>query len=150
MFRHPDAAGLPDFSWYMIPKPEKCTKWTHNVPNVHKISQMSVKYYKMAIKYINIFQSKALQNLPKFGFLVWKQTIWQPWDAATKRGRRNVSYLTAFLGTIRQSFTCVVSYLTTFLGTIRQSLTFVVSEWPNQLNVTKNCQIKIRLNFTSI
>jgi hypothetical protein len=35
--------GLPDFSWYMPPKPEK-------VPNVnkiltgHKISQMSVKY----------------------------------------------------------------------------------------------------------
>jgi hypothetical protein len=33
----------------------------------------------MAIKYINIFQSKALQNLLKLGFLVWKQTIWQPW-----------------------------------------------------------------------
>jgi hypothetical protein len=31
------------------------------------------------IKYINIFRSKALQNLPKLGFLVWKQTIWQPW-----------------------------------------------------------------------
>jgi hypothetical protein len=33
----------------------------------------------MALKYINIFPSKALQNLPKFGFLVWKETIWQPW-----------------------------------------------------------------------
>jgi hypothetical protein len=32
----------------------------------------------MAIKYINIIQSKALQNLPKLGFLVWKETIWQP------------------------------------------------------------------------
>jgi hypothetical protein len=29
----------------------------------------------MAIKYINILQSKALQNLPKLGFLVWKQTV---------------------------------------------------------------------------
>jgi hypothetical protein len=32
----------------------------------------------MAKKYIIIFQSEALQNLPKLGFLVWKQTIWQP------------------------------------------------------------------------
>jgi hypothetical protein len=28
--------GLPDFSWYMIPKPEKYTKLTQNVPNGHK------------------------------------------------------------------------------------------------------------------
>jgi hypothetical protein len=33
-------SGLPDFSWYVIPKPEKCTKWTQNVPNGHKFSQM--------------------------------------------------------------------------------------------------------------
>jgi hypothetical protein len=38
--------GLPDFSCYMIPKPEKCTKVTQNVPNIHKISQISVKYSK--------------------------------------------------------------------------------------------------------
>jgi hypothetical protein len=30
----------------------------------------------MAIKYIIIFQSESLQNLPKLGFLVWRQTIW--------------------------------------------------------------------------
>jgi hypothetical protein len=36
--------GLPDYYWSMIPKPEKCTKWTQNVPHGHKISQMSVKY----------------------------------------------------------------------------------------------------------
>jgi hypothetical protein len=69
---HPFAVcvGLPDFSWYIIPKPEKmyqmvtnCTKWLQNIPNLHKI-------VKMAIKYINIFQSKALPNLPKLGFLV--------------------------------------------------------------------------------
>jgi hypothetical protein len=34
----------------------------------------------MAINYINIFQSSALQNLHKLGFLVWKETIWQPWS----------------------------------------------------------------------
>jgi hypothetical protein len=38
---------LPDFSWCMIPKSEKnCTQWTENVPNGHKISQMSLKYSK--------------------------------------------------------------------------------------------------------
>jgi hypothetical protein len=33
-------AGLPDFSWYMIPEPEKCTKIS---TNCHKIFLMSVK-----------------------------------------------------------------------------------------------------------
>jgi hypothetical protein len=33
---------------------------------------------QVSIKYTNIFQLQTLQNLPKFGFLVWKQTIWQP------------------------------------------------------------------------
>jgi hypothetical protein len=55
--------GLPDFSWRMIPKLEKCTKRIQNVPNGQKISQFSIKY-------INIFQAKALQILPKLGFLV--------------------------------------------------------------------------------
>jgi hypothetical protein len=31
-----------------------------------------------AIKYSNIFHSLALQNVPKFGLLVLKYTIWQP------------------------------------------------------------------------
>jgi hypothetical protein len=30
------------------------------------------------MKYTKIFHCKTLQNLPKLGFLVWKQTIWQP------------------------------------------------------------------------
>jgi hypothetical protein len=34
----------------------------------------------MVIKYNKIFHSETLQNLPKLGFLVWKQTIWQPWN----------------------------------------------------------------------
>jgi hypothetical protein len=32
----------------------------------------------MVIKYTKIFHSKTLQNILKLGFLVWKQTIWQP------------------------------------------------------------------------
>jgi hypothetical protein len=61
------------------------TKTGKNIPNYHKLYQISIKYNKdhkmdqVSIKYINMFQCKTLQNLPKFGFLVWKQTIWQPW-----------------------------------------------------------------------
>jgi hypothetical protein len=43
------------------------TKLPYIMPNGHKI-------FQMIIKYNNIFHSKALQNLPKLGFLVWKQT----------------------------------------------------------------------------
>jgi hypothetical protein len=41
---------------------EKCTKLTQNVPNGHKVSHR--KTFQMAIKYVNIFQSTALQILP--------------------------------------------------------------------------------------
>jgi hypothetical protein len=41
--------------------------------NGHKIYQMALTYiFEMAIENTNIFHSKALQNLPKFGFLVRK------------------------------------------------------------------------------
>jgi hypothetical protein len=59
----------------MIPKLEKmyqintkCNKWSYNIPNIHKI-------FQKAIKYINIFQSKALNICPKLGFWVnwWAQ-----------------------------------------------------------------------------
>jgi hypothetical protein len=33
---------------------------------------------QVSIKYTHIFHCKIPQNLPKFGLLVWKQTIWQP------------------------------------------------------------------------
>jgi hypothetical protein len=33
---------------------------------------------QVSIKYTIIFHCKTLQILAKFGFLVWKQTIWQP------------------------------------------------------------------------
>jgi hypothetical protein len=60
-----------------------------NIPNVCKI-------FQTVIKYINNFRSKALQNFPKLGFLVWKQTIWQPcarrekWVGGRERGRASV------------------------------------------------------------
>jgi hypothetical protein len=54
-----------------IPNYHNITKWPLNIPNDHKIFQMTTKY-------TGIFHSKALQNLHKFGCLVWKQTIWQP------------------------------------------------------------------------
>jgi hypothetical protein len=40
-----------------------CTEWSQNIPNIHKI-------FQMAIKYINIFQSEVLQFFAKPGFLV--------------------------------------------------------------------------------
>jgi hypothetical protein len=48
-----------------IPYYHNITKWPYNIPNDRKMFQMTIKY-------TSIFLSKALQNLPKFGFLVWK------------------------------------------------------------------------------
>jgi hypothetical protein len=42
---------------------------------------------QVSIKYSNIFQCKTHQNLPKFGFLVWKQTIWHPCHTVIKDWR---------------------------------------------------------------
>jgi hypothetical protein len=90
-FKNRRRAGMPDLCWYMIPNAEimyqintKTNQMVIRIINVHKI-------FQEALKYINIFQSKALQNLPKFGFLVWKQTIWQPWW----RGRTRSALCTA-------------------------------------------------------
>jgi hypothetical protein len=47
----------------------------------------------MDIKYINIFHSKSLQNLPKLVFLVWKYTIWQPFLETKKSRNWNLSAL---------------------------------------------------------
>jgi hypothetical protein len=33
---------------------------------------------QVSMKYANIFHCKTIKNLPKFGFLVRIQTIWQP------------------------------------------------------------------------
>jgi hypothetical protein len=53
-----------DLSWCNIPKRKK-------IPNGRKI-------YQMSLKYTNIINYKALQNVPKLGFSVCKCTIWQP------------------------------------------------------------------------
>jgi hypothetical protein len=59
-------AGLPDVSWYKIPKQEKIclitikyTKWPQKIPNNPKTDQT-------AIKYTNIFHCKTPQSFPKF------------------------------------------------------------------------------------
>jgi hypothetical protein len=49
-------------------KTGKMYQMTTNYTNGHKLCQMDVNI--PVIKYINIFRSKALQNLPKLGFLV--------------------------------------------------------------------------------
>jgi hypothetical protein len=42
-----------------------------NIPNYHKIYQMSIKYSqtKLPKKHTNILHCKTLRNFPKFGFL---------------------------------------------------------------------------------
>jgi hypothetical protein len=41
--------------------------------------------FQMAIEYTNFFHSKDLQNLPNFGFLVRKYTIWQLCSRASRQ-----------------------------------------------------------------
>jgi hypothetical protein len=67
LHKHDLGTGLPDFYWYSIPKTGKMyqmntkfTKWPQNLPNLSKI-------FQMAIKYINIFQSKVLQKFTQIG-----------------------------------------------------------------------------------
>jgi hypothetical protein len=62
--------GLPDFSWYNIPKREKYAKmttkytnWPLNIPNGSKIDGVSINF-------TSIFYCKTLQNLPKLSILV--------------------------------------------------------------------------------
>jgi hypothetical protein len=59
--------------------------------NGYKIYQVSIKYlFEMAIKYINIFLSETLKIFPKMGFLVGKQTIWQPCSKCRLTLERNL------------------------------------------------------------
>jgi hypothetical protein len=55
--------GLPDFSWFKIPKRGK-------------INQMP-KIYQIAVKGTKCLLSETFNNIPKFLFLVCKYTIWQ-------------------------------------------------------------------------
>jgi hypothetical protein len=64
------------------------TKTGKNIPKYHNITKWplsikdGLKIFSMTTIYIGILHSKALQNLPKLGFLVWKYTIWQHWLTA--------------------------------------------------------------------
>jgi hypothetical protein len=49
----------------------------HYIPKGRKYTKMAVIYSQWPYNIPTFFHSKALQNLPKFGFLVWKHTIWQ-------------------------------------------------------------------------
>jgi hypothetical protein len=51
---------------------------------------------------INIFHCKTLQNLPKIGFWVRKQTIWQPCSKSLFAGvaAHFVDALSSFLGSL--------------------------------------------------
>jgi hypothetical protein len=62
--------GLPEYSRHNIPKLGKnYHKLSQIKPNVHKMAAIYI--IQMAIeKYLNIFHSKALQNLPKSFFFV--------------------------------------------------------------------------------
>jgi hypothetical protein len=72
--------GLPDFSWCNVPKREEVyqmtTKYTKQL--AHLLNRL--KIYQITTKCTNLFHSKALQNIPTLGILVWKYTIWQPWS----------------------------------------------------------------------
>jgi hypothetical protein len=73
-----------------------------NIPNYHKLYQMSMKYNKcrtVSMKYTNIYHCKTLLNFPKFGFLVWKQTIWQPWSNQVGKSALTTSMNCACKGT---------------------------------------------------
>jgi hypothetical protein len=62
-------SGLPDFSWSKHTKMGKIYQMT---ANGHKLPIPNGRKYKWPLKYMNIFHYKALQNLPKLVFLVWK------------------------------------------------------------------------------
>jgi hypothetical protein len=53
------------------------------MPNGNKICQMAGKLTKWPCT--NIFHYKTPQNLPPLGFLVPKETIWQPWVGTKKK-----------------------------------------------------------------
>jgi hypothetical protein len=100
--------GLPDFSWHNTPKRWKMYQIAIKLSN-------AIEIYQMAVKYSDLFHSKTLQNLPNFGFLVWKYTIWQPWcSPAHKRAPNHApSPLppSTFIGFSRKKFHTVGKHL---------------------------------------
>jgi hypothetical protein len=62
-----------------IPKREKYNKWSQAITNDHKLYQIAIKCSKWS-KNIPTFTIQWPSKMyPNLGFLVWKQTIWQPW-----------------------------------------------------------------------
>jgi hypothetical protein len=72
-FSSEQSTGLPDFSWFNLPKRENCTKLPSNKLKCQKTVQM-------AVNYSSIFHFKNQQDLPKLGFLCRNYTIRQPWQ----------------------------------------------------------------------
>jgi hypothetical protein len=64
--------GLPDLCWYKIPTREKIYQITTNYTKCRSNTTKDRKMDQVSIKYTNIFHCKTLQNVPKFGFLVWQ------------------------------------------------------------------------------
>jgi hypothetical protein len=77
-------SGLPDTSWYKhtkmgkigMPKCHKITKWPWNG------RKMFLMVIKLTTFYIPTSKALQIQSMPKFGFSVWKYTIWQPWSTS--------------------------------------------------------------------
>jgi hypothetical protein len=67
-FHYWPSTELPDFYWYMIPKPEKWTKWAQNVPNCHKISPMSAKYSKRPQNIFTFSNQRPSKIYPNWDF----------------------------------------------------------------------------------
>jgi hypothetical protein len=87
-----------------IPKWEKYIKWPQTRPKGCKIDAMAVKYSKWSLN-IPTFTIQRLSKIyPNLEFLVWNQTIWQPWGrigqlihfvlgrSANKKFWQNVKY----------------------------------------------------------
>jgi hypothetical protein len=65
--------GLPDLSFFNIPKHWKIYQIATKYPNGHKICITNgCNLFQIAILYTNLFHLKVFQSLPKFGFLFWK------------------------------------------------------------------------------
>jgi hypothetical protein len=81
----------------------------------------------MVIKYTYLFHSKTLQNLPELGFLVLKQTIWQPcmWRARTRSKSPRFFH-----------FEKIVIYAAAFCSGKK-----VEAKWPSEINRKKECYV---------
>jgi hypothetical protein len=89
--------GLPDFAWYKIPKRGKMYQITTNFTKCPQNRTKDRKMDQVSMKYTIVFHCKTLQNLPKFGYFVLKQTIWQPWyDMTPFSLSQRVSFISEF------------------------------------------------------